>query len=87
MIGDVFGILGVAIPYIIKAESGGAKGSDKKAEVIAAIEAEIAKPGGLEYPAWLPSAVRPTVISATVELGVFLFNRFGGPEFLKKFTA
>lgn len=87
MFGDIFAIVGVAAPYVIKAEAEGVKGSDKKAQVVAAIDAEIAKPGGLEYPSWLPAVVRPTVVSACIELAVFLFKRAGGEELVKKFLS
>lgn len=90
MFTDIFAIISVAAPYVLTAEAtipGDNQGRAKEAQVVAAIDADINAPGGLEYPSWMPVAVRPIVLSAIIKLVVFLFNRAGGPDLVKKWLG
>lgn len=86
---EVIKIVAVAAPLVIHAELAKGDqekaGADKKAQVVEAIDAILAEPGGLDFPAWLPDSAHKPLISGCIELTVFLFNKAGGPELLKKF--
>lgn len=86
MFADVMAIVAVAAPYILQAEAdkGSGNGPAKEDQVVAAIDAEIEKEGGLDFPKWMPAIIRPVVVRGCIKFTVFLFNRAGGAELVKK---
>lgn len=84
---EVVKITAIAAPLVLMAELKNpeeGKGSARKAEVVAAIDALIDQPEGIDFPSWLPEVAHKPLVSGCLELTVFLFDKAGGPELLKK---
>lgn len=85
---EVLKIVAVAAPLVLQAQLNKGepgRGAERKAQVVEAIDAILAEPGGLDFPSWLPESAHKPLISGCIELTVFLFDKAGGPELLKKF--
>lgn len=88
MFDEIIKIVALAAPLILKAEMENGvpgEGAARKAAVVKAIDDIIAKPGGLDWPGWMPDSAKSFLLSGSIDLAVFLFNKAGGPELIKKF--
>lgn len=74
------------LPLVLHAENNNpvsGDGAARKAAVVAAIESQINKPGGIEFPKWLPKSMQDWLLSFLIDAVVYGANSFFS-QFAKK---
>ena len=79
LVRNVLSILMLTFTLILDAEvrQGSNAGAAKKEAVRVQVLAEIAKPGGLEWPSVINPTFQAKIVDTCIELLVFLANKFG----------
>jgi hypothetical protein len=73
---DLMGIIAMLAGLCIAMEQPG-NGAQKKADVIAAVDAKLDEPGGLDRPAWLPKVTFDWILGIIIDAIVARLNSAG----------
>ena len=74
---NVFSLLMILLPLVLDQEVQGGSGAQKKEQVVGQVNALIDQPGGLDWPAWFPSNLRPVLLGILIDLLVKFANKTG----------
>lgn len=74
---DILKLIAALVPFVVDAEFSGQQGPEKRAAALAAVNAVIDEPGGINLPAWIAGEFRAWLLGFLIDMLVRGLNRTG----------